>query len=83
METQRVSRETLRFLAAERAAPAEGGEVTPPDDADVVAVQLSRGTVVMSRESLAALSPDMREMLFADSDVITAEDALAELEDGA
>lgn len=44
-------------------------------------IQLSRGSVVMSRASLDALGPDMRERLFGDADVISAEDALAELDE--
>lgn len=60
---------------------AAGGGVPGGPSGEVVQVQLSRGLVVMSRASLAALSPGMRKRLFADSDVISAEDALAELDE--
>lgn len=46
-----------------------------------VPILIHRGELRISAASLAALGPDMLERLFPDTDIGTAEDALAELED--
>lgn len=45
------------------------------------AVQLSRGSVVMSQASIDALGPDVLAKMAGDVDIISAEDALAELDE--
>lgn len=89
METQKVSEETRRQLA-DATQYDEGGHLPPNltvvrnDTGEPIPVytpiQLSRGSVLMSQASFEALTPDMRNQLFAEQDVILAEHVLAELD---